>query len=184
MSLGSLVWDASATMIDVPLENALNMHSVWTARFQFWGKQLLNIDVLFLRYILNVQHSIEWVQLDRLNKKALTYNDTSSLHFVCQAAWRTPKMRRGERVIEPIKYMRSPHTSYRWRVERVIETIEWMRSPHTSYRWRGERVIDNQVYALTTHQLQVERRESHRANQVYGDYYEAMIDKGQWREFG
>ncbi len=25
----------------------------------------------------------------------------------------------------------------------------------------------NQVYALTTHQLQVERRESHRANQVY-----------------
>ncbi len=33
-----------------------------------------------------------------------------------------------------------------------------MRSTHTSYRWRG---------ALTTHQLQVERRESHRANQVY-----------------
>ncbi len=26
----------------------------------------------------------------------------------------------------------------------------------------------NQVYALTTHQLQVERRESHRANQVFG----------------
>ncbi len=26
---------------------------------------------------------------------------------------------------------------------------------------------DNQVYALTTHQLQVERRESHRDNQVY-----------------
>ncbi len=42
----------------------------------------------------------------------------------------------------------------------------------------------NQVYALTTHQLQVERRESHRANQVDGDYYEAMIDKGQWGEFG
>ncbi len=38
--------------------------------------------------------------------------------------------------------------------------------------------------ALTTHQLQVERRERHRANQVYGDYWEAMIDKGQWREFG
>ncbi len=33
-------------------------------------------------------------------------------------------------------------------------------------------------------QLQVERRESHRANQVDGDYYETMIDKGQWREFG
>ncbi len=42
----------------------------------------------------------------------------------------------------------------------------------------------NQVYALTTHQLQVERRESHRANQVDGDYWEAMIDKGQWWEFG
>ncbi len=36
-------------------------------------------------------------------------------------------------------------------------------SPHISYRWRGE---------------------SHRANQVDGDYYEAMIDKGQWWEFG
>ncbi len=34
---------------------------------------------------------------------------------------------------------------------------------HTSYRWRGER---------------------DRANQVDGDYWEAMIDKGQWREFG
>ncbi len=29
-----------------------------------------------------------------------------------------------------------------------------------------------------------EERESHRANQVDGDYWEAMIDKGQWREFG
>ncbi len=37
------------------------------------------------------------------------------------------------------------------------------RSPHSSYRWRGER---------------------DRANQVDGDYWEAMIDKGQWREFG
>ncbi len=36
-------------------------------------------------------------------------------------------------------------------------------SPHNSYRWRGER---------------------DRANQVDGDYWEAMIDKGQWREFG
>ncbi len=43
---------------------------------------------------------------------------------------------------------------------------------------------DNGASALTTHQLQVERRESHRANQVNGDYWEAMIDKGQWREFG
>ncbi len=46
--------------------------------------------------------------------------------------------------------------------------IKCMRSPHTSYRWRGERDHRaNQVYALTTHQLQVERRERHRANQVY-----------------
>ncbi len=42
----------------------------------------------------------------------------------------------------------------------------------------------NSVYALTTHQLLVERRESHRDNQVDGDYWEAMIDKGQWWEFG
>ncbi len=32
---------------------------------------------------------------------------------------------------------------------------------------RRESHRDNQVYALTTHQLQVERRESNRANQVY-----------------
>ncbi len=69
---------------------------------------------------------------------------------------------RGERVIEPIKWMRSPHTSYRWRGERVIEPIKCMLSPHTSYRWRGER---------------------DRANQVDGDYWEAMIDKGQWWAF-
>ncbi len=25
-----------------------------------------------------------------------------------------------------------PHTSYRWRGERVIEPIKWMRSPHTA----------------------------------------------------
>ncbi len=43
---------------------------------------------------------------------------------------------------------------------------------------------DNGASALTTHQVQVEKRESHRANQIYGDYYEAMIDKGQWWEFG
>ncbi len=88
MVLGSHVWDASATMIDVPVENAINMHSVWTAWFQFWGEQhLLHIVVLFLRNILNVQHRIEWVK-----KNALKCNDTSSSHFVCQAAWRTPKI--------------------------------------------------------------------------------------------
>ncbi len=69
------------------------MHSVWTAWFQFWGKQQhLHIDVLFFRYILNVQHRIEWVQLDKLIKKALKCNDTPSSHLVYQAAWRTPKI--------------------------------------------------------------------------------------------
>ncbi len=43
---------------------------------------------------------------------------------------------------------------------------------------------DNGASALTTHQLQVERRESRRANQVDGYYWEAMIVKGQRREFG
>ncbi len=34
--------------------------------------------------------------------------------------------------------------------ERVIEPIKWMRSPHTSYRWRGEgeSIQPNQVYEL------------------------------------
>ncbi len=31
----------------------------------------------------------------------------------------------------------------------------------------------------STTEPQVERRESHRANQVYGDYKEAMIDESQ-----
>ncbi len=59
------------------------------------------------------------------------------------------------------------HTPATGGEERVIEPIKCMHSPHTSYRWRGESHRANQVYALTTHQLQVERRESHRANQVY-----------------
>ncbi len=63
--------------------------------------------------------------------------------------------------------MRSPHTSYRWRGERVIEPIKWMRSTHQLQVERRESHRANQVDALTTHQLQVERRESHRANQVY-----------------
>ncbi len=58
------MWDASATLIDVPLENAINMRSVWVAWFQFWGKQhLLHIDVLFFRNILNVLNRIKGVQL-------------------------------------------------------------------------------------------------------------------------
>ncbi len=82
-----------------------------------------------------------------------------------------------------------PHTSYRWRGgenhranqvyaltthqlqverrERDIETIKCMLSPHTSYMWRGERVIEPIKCSAHHTQLQVERRESHRDNQVY-----------------
>ncbi len=38
----------------------------------------------------------------------------------------TPATGGEESVIEPIKCMLSPHTSYRWRGERVIESIKWM----------------------------------------------------------
>ncbi len=58
------------------------MRSVWTALFQFWGKQHLHIDVLFFRNIVNLQ----------AKEKALKCNDTLSSHFVCQAAWQTPKI--------------------------------------------------------------------------------------------
>ncbi len=58
-------------MIDVPLENAINMRSVWMAWLQFWGKQhLLHIDVLFFHNIVNVEA-----------KKALKCNDTLSSYF-------------------------------------------------------------------------------------------------------
>ncbi len=51
--------------------------------------------------------------------------------------------------------------------------------------WMMQRLPqDNGASALTTHQLQVEKRESHRENLIYGDYYKAMIDKDQWWEFG
>ncbi len=76
MALGSFVWDASATMIDVPLENEINMRSVWTAWFQFWGKQhLLNIDVLFLQYFeCAAPHRVG--STGQKKKKALKCNDT------------------------------------------------------------------------------------------------------------
>ncbi len=49
----------------------------------------------------------------------------------------------GERVIEPIKCMLSPHISYRWRGERVIETIKCMLSPpHQATGGRRERDIE------------------------------------------
>ncbi len=46
------------TVIDAPLENAIHMHSVWAAWFQFWRKQHhLRIDVLFFLNTLNEQRS-------------------------------------------------------------------------------------------------------------------------------
>ncbi len=52
----TLLRDASATVKDVPLENAQNMCSFWMTWFQFWRKQNhLCIDVLFFRNILNEQ---------------------------------------------------------------------------------------------------------------------------------
>ncbi len=60
----TLFWEVSATLIDVPLENAQNMHSVWTAWFQFWHKKKhnLRIDVLFLNSILNnVSSGFNWI---------------------------------------------------------------------------------------------------------------------------
>ncbi len=66
MVLCSLVWDASATMIDVPLENAINMRSVWTAWFQFWGKQHhLHIDVPFFGNIVNVTAKKKSIKIQR-----------------------------------------------------------------------------------------------------------------------
>ncbi len=46
----------------------------------------------------------------------------------------------GERVIEPIKwYALTTHQLQVEKREREIEPIKCMRSPHTSYRWRGVR---------------------------------------------
>ncbi len=101
----------------------------------------------------------------------------------CMLSPHTSYRWRGERVIEPIKCMLSPHTSYRWRGERVIEPIKCMRSPHTSYRWRGERVIEPIKCMRSPHTSYRWRGERDRANQVDGDYWEAMIDKGQWWAF-
>ncbi len=84
-----------------------------------------------------------------------------------QCAHHTPATG-GERVIETIKCMLSPHTSYRWRErERHRVNQVYALTTHQLQVERRERHRDNQVYALTTHQLQVERRESHRVNQVY-----------------
>ncbi len=87
----TLLRDASATVKDVPLENAQNMCSFWTAWFQFWRKQHhLRIDVLFFHNILNEQR-IEWVELDRQKKITLKCKDTYLLCIVI--ASRAPLIR-------------------------------------------------------------------------------------------
>ncbi len=53
--------------------------------------------------------------------------------------------------------------------ERVIEPVKCNAlTTHQLQVEKRESHRANQVYVLTTHQLQVMRRESHRANQVYG----------------
>ncbi len=56
----------------------------------------------------------------------------------------------------PIKCMRPPHTSYRWRESKCQSSGCAHHTPATG----EESHSANQVDALTTHQLQVERRES------------------------
>ncbi len=73
--------------------------------------------------------------------------------------------RRGRSISSQSRYELAPH---QLQVERVIVPIKWMRSPTTSYRWRGERDIEPiKCMCSPTQQLQVERRERQRANQVY-----------------
>ncbi len=69
------------------------------------------------------------------------------------------QVERRERDIETIKWMRSPHTSYRSE-ERESHRDNQVERSHTPAQVEKERESprDNQVYALTTHQLQGERR--------------------------
>ncbi len=60
----------------------------------------------------------------------------------------------------------SPHTSYRWKRREIIEPIKCMALTTHQLQVGEERVIEPIKCMLHTHQLQVERRESHRANQV------------------
>ncbi len=76
-----------------------------------------------------------------------------------------------EEYIEPITGMRSFFATHQLQVERKRESIEPNQvaalTTHQLHGARGERVIEaNQVYALCPHtSLQLEREESHRANQ-------------------
>ncbi len=114
---------------------------------------------------------------------------TKKQSSVC--AHHTPATGGEERVIVPIKCMRSPHTSYRWggerhrankmyalathqlqvkrRESRRANQVDALTTQQLQVEWT-ERHRANQVYVITTHQLQVERRERHRANRVNGDY--------------
>ncbi len=129
------------------------------------GLLIITLDWLYLSLLNHHQCAASWM-MRRLSQDSgarhTSYRWRGERVIEPIKCMRSPHTRyrwRGERDIEPIKCMRSPHTRYRWRGERIIESIKCMRSPHTSYRWRGERDRANQVYALTTHQLQVERRE-------------------------
>ncbi len=63
------------------------------------------------------------------------------------------------------------HVTIMWGVSvAAVASSKWMQHTAAS-TWMMRRLPqDNCASALTTHQLQVERRESHWANQVYGDY--------------
>ncbi len=117
-----------------------------------------------------------------------------------QCAHHTPATGGEERKIEPIKCIRSPHTSYRWRGEKDranqvytltthqlqverrerIEPIQCIRSPHTSYRWRGERVIEPIKCIRSPHTSYRWRGERDRANQVYTlTTHQLQVERGE-----
>ncbi len=93
MSLSSLVWDARAAMIDVPLENAINVfcvNGVVSVLKPIFSTLMFSFSAIFRLCSMSVQ----WVgSTGQTKKKVLKCNDTSSSHFVCQATWRTPKIR-------------------------------------------------------------------------------------------
>ncbi len=108
--------------------------------------------------------------------------ERQSQSSVC--ARHTPRTGGEERDIEPIKCMRSPHTSYsgeervlvsnqvyaptthQLKVERSQSANQVMRPPPTSYRWRRV-LVPNQVGCAHHTPATGGRRERHRANQVY-----------------
>ncbi len=70
-----------------------------------------------------------------------------------QCAHHTPATS-GESVIEPIKWILSPHTSYRWRAERVIESIKWMGIIRRPWLTRASRGSSARTPGLHPYSLQ------------------------------